>query len=213
MDVIVVNEQNVSMTTGIGTNATFVGHKAPTTGAGLRNGSILILNDYTGDGNYFDLGNHSQSCTDDFELCANGFTMMLWFNLSRHSDRWPSIFNSSRYQCTAFTGSSTEFFLVCGIYDPKQQKIAYFRKDALTYDWHLFTLTYSDGNGVRVYVDGCPTKLNRVKDRIITGAKNLQLGCSYNGHCAHIQYDDLFIWHEEKSSRFIWQFFHDYKST
>ena len=198
----------IYVTPGKGLNGTFVGAKTPTVRLdGPHGGNIFIPNDGNLDGNFFNLGN--QWCTTNFSACQSGFTLSVWFRVYKHGDTFTDVINSKVFQCLAYTGRAPRYTVTCSVLDTRVNKMNNFGgMKKLAYDWHLLALTYSQENGIKLYMDGCEATLLAIKKNNIKPRKNLQIGCRGTKNCARAQYDDLLIWHEEKSNRFIWQYYH-----
>ena len=179
-------------------------------------GNALYLG---GGGNYVDLGVHPGKCFYDPEACTGGVTFSLW--LLVHSGWTGTVFDngghgtSSRGYFLRRTGSGTGGTMMVNI--KTNLLTEWYRGPIIPYaEWKHVVFTWSRGNGIRGYMNGCDadpdgrhgyyqyqtrTGSFTMENQFFLG-RNTQIGQYGNQNI-----DELHIWHEVLQPDQVWQLF------
>jgi hypothetical protein len=196
-----------------GTTAVFKGTPSPQTATGRTSGAIYLPNVATSDDAQIDLGQLDSTCTDNVNLCNNGYTLAVWMKFQSRGVEYASVMSGSSGAIMMHCPAHADVMHpILNLWYPDRGVYAEsWLKMKLSYgEWHLFGISFSKENKYRFFVDGCEIQdFSLVERSSQFESKSIQLGCQGNAHCSRIYYDDFWIWETEKSNRFMWHLFNE----
>ena len=192
---------------------TVVGAPSLTTGIA---GNALYLG---GSGKYVDLGAHPGKCFSDPEACDDGITFSLW--LLVHSGWTGTVFDNGEHG----TGSQGYFMRRTGrgtggtmmVNVKTNLLIETYRGPIIPYaEWKHIVFTWSRGNGIRGYMNGCDADPDgrhgyyqyRARTDSFTVVNKFFLGRNTQlGQYGNQNIDEFYIWQEVLQPDQVWQLF------
>ena len=192
---------------------TVVGAPSLTTGIA---GNALYLG---GSGKYVDLGAHPGKCFSDPEACDDGITFSLW--LLVHSGWTGTVFDNGGHG----TGSQGYFMRRTGrgtggtmmVNVKTNLLIETYRGPIIPYaEWKHIVFTWSRGNGIRGYMNGCDADPDgrhgyyqyRTRTDSFTVVNKFFLGRNTQlGQYGNQNIDEFYIWQEVLQPDQVWQLF------
>ena len=184
----------------------------------LREGKVNNALYTNGIDQWVNIGNHRDKCLGNPSLCSKGFVMVLWLKAHVH-----------------VTDNNNEYYINCGGHTSKCVGMSLHQKSiglcaslrtesklwfAVVPDfesqlWHHIALAWTEGGGLRVYLDGCLRQMERSENNVnnrdpsftdfVFGNANTALnGGSIAGE---MTLDEVRVWDADMNEEDIWNIY------